>query len=60
MHRLGLYLVRGDNMYARENRFQQKLTPRRSSAVVGELDEELDANLDLTVIRAPPLKAIFG
>lgn len=28
------------------------------SAVVGELDEDLDANLDLTSIRAPPLKTI--
>jgi hypothetical protein len=28
------------------------------SAMVGELDEDLDANVDLSAIRAPPLKAI--
>ena len=27
-------------------------------AVVGELDEELDASLDLTAVRAQPLKQI--
>jgi U6 snRNA-associated Sm-like protein LSm8 len=27
-------------------------------AVVGELDEDLDANLDLSSIRAPPLRTI--
>jgi hypothetical protein len=29
------------------------------SAVVGELDEDLDANLDLSAIMAAPLKAVF-
>jgi hypothetical protein len=29
------------------------------SAVVGELDEDLDANLDLSTIMAPPLKSVF-
>ena len=28
------------------------------SAVVGELDEDLDANLDLAAIMAPPLKPV--
>lgn len=27
-------------------------------AVIGELDEDLDSNLDLSQIMAPPLKAI--
>jgi hypothetical protein len=29
------------------------------SAVVGELDEDLDANLDLSTIMAAPLKTVF-
>ena len=28
-------------------------------AVIGELDEELDKQLDLSSIRAPPLKSIM-
>lgn len=27
-------------------------------AVIGEIDEELDAQLDLDAVRAPPLKAV--
>ena len=35
------------------------LRPRpHRRAVIGELDEELDAELDLANMRAPPLKAI--
>jgi hypothetical protein len=32
--------------------------PAIPSAVVGELDEDLDANLDLSAITAAPLKTI--
>ena len=31
---------------------------RRRSAVVGEVDQEEDENLDLSTITAPPLKTI--
>lgn len=32
--------------------------PASRSAVVGELDEDLDANLDLSAIMAAPLKTV--
>ena len=67
---LGLYVVRGDNMCAPASQAAGKraradlcafcsrsLSSR--SAVVGELDEDLDANLDLSAIVAAPLKAVF-
>ena len=33
-------------------------TPDLRSAVIGEIDEELDAQLDLDAVRAPPLKPV--
>ncbi|PPD94965.1 hypothetical protein GOBAR_DD08010 [Gossypium barbadense] len=44
---LGLYIIRGDNMYF------------AFRSVVGELDEELDSALDLSNLRAHPLKPVI-
>jgi hypothetical protein len=59
---LGLYLVRGDNMCVLQHAARAlplvRVLNSACSAVVGELDEDLDANLDLSSIRAPPLKSI--
>lgn len=75
---LGLYIIRGDNMYASHpillscvlyrGRFHFYswyiyiyifLIFNICSSVVGELDEELDANLDLSKLRAHPLKPVI-
>ncbi|KAG6507274.1 hypothetical protein ZIOFF_032616 [Zingiber officinale] len=45
---LGLYIIRGDNMYVWLLR-----------SVVGELDEELDLVNDLSKIKAHPLKPVI-
>ena len=74
---LGLYIVRGDNMCASEQKtlpaprlrtrphaFSLRCPPptRRlailRSALVGEVDEELDAELALDEIVAEPLKPV--
>ena len=49
---------RGRGRQFRRRRFSTASLLTPLSAVVGELDEDLDANLDLSLIRAPPLKAI--
>ncbi|CAL9755919.1 unnamed protein product [Musa acuminata subsp. burmannicoides] len=48
---LGLYIIRGDNI--------PKYNSCVCRSVVGELDEELDANLDLSKLRAHPLKPVI-
>lgn len=73
---LGLYIIRGDNMYAS---FLWSSGPKFSlsllfflsflplgtgcsvyfRSVVGELDEELDSSLDLSKLRAHPLKPVI-
>ena len=79
---LGLYLIRGDNMYAatapssasprarapvnRHRAPRRRLTGllpprvrgRPRSAVVGQVDEEIDAEIDLDSVRAEPLEPI--
>ena len=65
---LGLYIVKGDNMCALPHPRPRARTRRdngapaaaaRCSAVVGEVDQEEDENLDLSTITAPPLKTIW-
>jgi U6 snRNA-associated Sm-like protein LSm8 len=68
---LGLYIVRGDNMCAPAASIPPVLTPFfvadsespcscavRRSAVVGEVDEDADAELSLDEIMAEPLKPV--
>ncbi len=71
---LGLYVIRGDNMYAR-NPFDLILLLFAylvcfinftllmrlylcCRAVVGEVDDELDSQIDLSQISAAPLKPL--
>ena len=59
---LGLYIIRGDNMYAPLFLLfmsQFTLFLIYFSAVVGEIDEEQDTDLDLPNTRADPLAPIF-
>lgn len=66
---LGLYMIRGDTMYVSLmcawcgfgvqcacNLFSSALCVCR--AVIGELDEEKDAEIDYSQVKAPPLKAV--
>jgi hypothetical protein len=72
---LGLYIIRGDNMfvfiktqYRRIASPRSKFSPHRfthifhsiasNSAVIGELDEGLDAQTDWEQIRADALKPV--
>ncbi|XP_028087067.1 uncharacterized protein LOC114287815 [Camellia sinensis] len=48
---LGLYIIRGDDMY--------RVFYNSTISIVGELDEELDASLDLSKLRAHPLNPII-
>ena len=63
---LGLYIVRGDNMYVSLSLSLSLLSVSNTkttflySAIVGELDEELDGKLDLSEIRAEPIDPLFG
>ena len=54
---LGLYIIRGDNMYACISllKYSQLI---RLSAVIGELDLEKDAKSDMESIRAAPLRPL--
>lgn len=63
---LGLYIIRGDNMYS--NRpfaiFCSSLytpllpLPPPCRAVIGEIDEEMEAEMNLSEIRAEPLNPV--
>ena len=56
---LGLYIIRGDNMWV--NSFWlyfSFIIYYPFSAIIGELDEEEDSKKDLSTILAPPLKPI--
>lgn len=56
---LGLYVVRGDNVYVELNcEYHMKHHNVHHSAVVGEVDEERDEALNLASTRAAPLKAV--
>ena len=57
---LGLYIVRGDNMCAMPPPHSRLGLPARARAraVVGEVDEEVDAELDLNGMMAEPLKPV--
>jgi hypothetical protein len=44
---------------ARAPRSRRSRRPPHRSAVVGEVDEEADSNIDYTQVRAAPLKAIL-
>ena len=60
---LGLYIVRGDNMYVSLSLSLSLPSPTQKktflySAIVGELDEELDGKLDLSEIRAEPIDPV--
>jgi U6 snRNA-associated Sm-like protein LSm8 len=66
---LGLYIVRGDNMYvffsfifsfSSRAKTRKKITLNyyQHSAIVGELDEEIDGKLDLSEIRAEPIDPV--
>ena len=60
---LGLYIIRGDNMCAAQlnsrNLVQHEMCcPTVRSALVGDVDEKADAELDLSEIFAEPLKPV--
>lgn len=59
---LGLYLVKGDQMYALSTFiffFSLITLPFNENRVlIGEIDEPLDQSVDLSTIRADPLPAI--
>lgn len=71
---LGLYIIRGDNMFVFEQFHRNHIAPRvqrphlsfcvffrlnaSHSAVIGELDEGLDAQTDWEQIRADALKPV--
>jgi U6 snRNA-associated Sm-like protein LSm8 len=54
---LGLYIIRGDNMsVSLPLPFPSLDSSHR--AIVGELDEDIDSRMDLSEIRAAPLKPL--
>lgn len=58
---MGLYIIRGDNMSVKLHNFDLFVDFNRFhcfSAVIGELDEDADAQRDLDSIRAAPLAPI--
>ncbi len=61
---LGLYVVRGDNVYGSCGQHHQYhhalyINTHTHRAVVGEVDEERDEQLDLPNLRAAPLKSVM-
>ena len=62
---LGLYVIRGDNMYDPKSDLMMLLSVciylkmhLCCRAVVGEVDDELDSQIDLSQISAAPLKPL--
>ena len=58
---LGLYLVKGDQMYALSTFIFFSLITlslNENRVLIGEIDEPLDQSVDLSTIRADPLPAI--
>jgi hypothetical protein len=63
---LGLYVIRGDNMYTllllhatRHALAHASLTIADASAVIGELNEQLDKQIDFSSLRAQPLQHVL-
>jgi hypothetical protein len=67
---LGLYVIRGDNMYTlallprflhatRHALAHDSLTIADASAVIGELNEQLDKQIDFSSLRAQPLQHVL-
>lgn len=54
---LGLYIIRGDNMYVLSIFFDQ-LVDILCSAVVGEVDEEMEHEMRFSDIKAEPLNPV--
>lgn len=57
---LGLYLVKGDMMYAYQVPVENKTLglTLSSSALIGEIDDAIDQAVDLSTIRAEPIPPI--
>jgi U6 snRNA-associated Sm-like protein LSm8 len=55
---LGLYMLRGDNMYVYFSTLQLHISFFFIRAVVGEIDEEIDKRLDFSFIKALPIQPV--
>jgi hypothetical protein len=59
---LGLYIIRGDNMYVVAVTFPTSFPSLHSEcpcrSVVGLIDDELDKKIDFSALKAEPLKQV--